>query len=153
MDRYKTLGLAGWLLVIGLSVSVVGFMVFPRTLPGLAAIVQQWSSGRVTSPVASVLRLTQHDGQGDHGAPVIVSSAPLLAFPASPSNSFVERKVPRGQGDPRLYLRDAAAAAHRYDRPGPGRGETRTALWFNAPASIGSTSPPDASPGAPSVLH
>jgi hypothetical protein len=28
----------------------------------------------------------------------------------------------------------------------PGHGETRSDLWVNAPASIGSTSPPDASP-------
>lgn len=60
-----------------------------------------------------------------------------------------DHSVPRPSNP--FYLRNAAAAAHRYDRAAPGRGETRTDLWINAPESIGSTSPPDASPVTPSV--
>ena len=60
-----------------------------------------------------------------------------------------DHSVPRASNP--FYLRDAAAAAHRYDRAAPERGETRTDFWINAPQSIGSTSPPAASPVTASV--
>jgi hypothetical protein len=57
--------------------------------------------------------------------------------------------VPHDQGDERTYLQDAAAAA-RHAGAGRQPGETRTDLWINAPASIGSTSPPQAGSVTPS---
>jgi hypothetical protein len=151
LDRPKSLGLADRLLVIGLGVSMISFIVFPRTLSGLATIVEPWSPGRSTSPVASVPGTTPHSWPVNQGAPVTIGKDPLRAFPASPASRLVGPDARLGLGDARLYLRDAAAAAHRLAGAGPRQGETRTDLWINAPESIGSTSPPDANPVNPSV--
>lgn len=151
LDRPKSLGLADRLLVIGLGVSAIGFLVLPRTLPDRAASVASWPSERVTSPAASAQGMIPLDRAGDHDALITVALDPPHAFPAPPASRLVGADARLGQGDARLYLRDAAAAAHRLARAGPGQGETRTDLWINDPRSIGSTSPPDASLAKPSI--
>ena len=151
VDRRRPSGLVDRLLVIALAVSVIGFTVLPLPFRNLAATVESWTSGRITSPVAPTPPMTPLLGAGDYRASVTVVSDPPRAFPESPSSSFVNQDSRRGQGDARLYLRDAAAAAHRHGRARPGQGETRTDLWINAPESIASTSPRAANPATPSV--
>lgn len=143
VDRRGTPSLADRLLVISLAVGVIGFTVTPLTVSDFAATVASLTSVRSTGPVDDAPPVAMRFRPGDHLAPITVASDPLLAFSASPSRHLVDRDTHRGQGDARLYLRDAAAAAHRYAWPGLERGETRTDLWLNAPASIGSTSPFD----------
>jgi hypothetical protein len=144
VDRLKTLGLAGRLLVIGLGVSAIGSLVLPRTLPDRAAFVASWPSERITSGVDQAQAMIPLNRAGDHDALITIASSPLHAFPGSPASRFAGPDARLDQGDARLYLRDAAAAAHRLVRARPGQGETRTDLWINAPETIGSTSPRDA---------
>jgi hypothetical protein len=145
VDRRPILRFADWL-VLGVSACLIGFMLLPRTLPEQPARVTTWPSASLSSPVDDATGVISPNGEGAH-----VESLPAVSnlprrLPAAPIRTHVDPDARRAEGDARLYLRDAAAAAHRYDRVGRGRGETRTALWINAPASIGSTSPTQASP-------
>jgi hypothetical protein len=122
-----TPGIADGLLAMGLAVIMIGLLAVISGLADSAAF----------------------DRPGGHGAPVAVSSDPLVASRVASSGRRMERDAHREQGDARLYLRDAAAAALRYPWAGAWQGETRTDLWINAPRFIGSTSPPDTSPSTP----
>ena len=124
MKRRHTVGIANAVLVIGLAVSVIGLMAVFSAPENPAAI------GRLGGP----------------GAPVTVSQDSLPAAPVEFSGGHMDQDDRRDQGDARLYLRDAAAAAQRYPWAGAWQGETRTDLWVNAPRFIASTSPPEASP-------
>ena len=124
MHRRRTPGTADGLLVFGLAVCMIGLVAVTSALE---------DPGVVGRP-------------GGHGAPAAVSPDRRLASSVASSGRRLERDDRRERGDARLYLREAAAAAHRRARPGPEQGETRSALWINAPGSIGSTSPPGASP-------
>jgi hypothetical protein len=129
MKRRQIVGIANAVLVIGLAVSVIGLVAVFSAPENPAAI------GRLGGP----------------GAPVTVSPDPLPAAPVVFSGGHMDQDDRRDQGDARLYLRDAAAAAHRYPWAGAWQGETRTDLWVNAPRFSGSTSPPEASPANLSV--
>ena len=131
MDHGKTRGVGDGLLLIGLVVSVIGLMTVMTRLAAHPASSPSFSSERIVNPVASSPSTTAHVRLG-RGA---VSPDHLASHTSG------------GQGDARLDLRDAAAMARWYLWTRPGREETRTDLWINAPASIGSTSPPEASPG------
>ena len=134
MVHRKTSGLGDGLLLIRLTVGAISLMTVMTGLADSAAIILLFRSDRIASPVASSPSTTSHDRPGDQGARGTVSP------------DLVARQTGGGQGDARLDLRDAAAMARWYLWTRPGRGETRTDLWINAPASIASTSPPDASP-------
>ena len=129
MHRRRMPGTADGLLVIGLVASMIGLVA-------------------VTSPREDPAPVGRAGGDG---APIAVAPDPRPASSVSSSGRRFEQDDRREQGDARLYLRDAATAAHRHAWAGPGWGETRTDLWINAPGSIGSTSPPEASPINPSV--
>ena len=134
MVHRKTRGGADGLLLIGLAVSAIGLMTVMTRLAEHPASNPSFGSERIVNPVASSPSASSDGRRGDQGARGAVSPDP------------VARDTRGGQGDARLDLRDAAAMARWYLWTRPGRGETRTDLWINAPASIGSTSPPDASP-------
>ena len=134
MVQRKTRGGADGLLLIGLVVSVIGLMIVMTRLAEYSASSPSVSSEHIVNPVASSPSTTSPVHPSDQGARDAVSPDPVA-------------RDPRGeQGDARLALRDAAALARWYLWTRPGGEETRTDLWINAPASIGSTSPPDASP-------
>lgn len=136
MVHRKTRRGGGGLLLIGLAVSVIGFMIVMTRLAEQPASNPSFSSKRIVNPVASSPFTTSHVRLGDQGARGTVSSDP------------VARRTRGGHGDARLDLRDAAAMARWYLWTRPGRGETRTDLWINPPASIGSTSTSKASTSA-----
>jgi hypothetical protein len=75
-----------------------------------------------------------------HARGTAATAGPQVSSLASPSGRSHHQEDHGALGDARAYLRDAAAAA-RHAGAGPWHGETRTELWINAPASIGSTSP------------
>ena len=133
VDR-KTRRLGDGLLLIGLGVSVICLMTVMTRLAAPPASIPSSRSERLVNPVAAAPSTTSRDRLSDQGA----------RGPISPDS--VDRNDPGGHGDARLKLRDAAAMARWYLWTRPGGEETRTDLWINAPASIGSTSPPDASP-------
>jgi hypothetical protein len=132
-------GVGDGLLLIGLAVSVFSLNTVMTRLADHPADIASFRSERSTNAAAFALSTALRDRLGGQGARGIVSS------------DSVDHHDRGGQGDARLYLRDAAIAAHRPARAGPGQGETRTDLWINAPESIGSTSPPDANPVEPFV--
>jgi hypothetical protein len=134
MGHGKMRGLGDVLLLMGLVVGIIGLMTFMTRLTEHPASSPSFRSERIVNSVASSPSTTAHVRLGDQGARGTVSPDP------------VSRHKRGGQGDARLDLRDAATMARWYLWARPGRGETRTDLWINAPASIGSTSPPDASP-------
>jgi hypothetical protein len=153
MERRRTLAITDGLLVIG-ALSVIGLLAVTIPLEDPPAIVGSIPSVRITSPVTSTLPLTPYVRSGKHRAPVSSSLDPLdplKPLPPSPSGEFENGDDRGGQGDARIDLQEAAAMARRSPWGRPWRGETRTDLWINAPASIGSTSPPDPSPGTPSL--
>ena len=117
--------------LIGLAVSVIGLMTVMTRLVEQPAGSPPFSSERIAHPVASSPSTTPriHLGARDTVSP-----------------DSVGRHKRGGQGDARRDLRDAAIMARWYLWTGPGGRETRTELWINAPASIGSTSPPESSP-------
>ena len=151
MERRRTPGIIDGLRVIGMAVSVIALVAVVVPLTDLAGIVTSFRPERSASPAVSAPPLPAPMRPGNHGAPGPVSPAPLNTSPSSPSGEFVERDDRGEQGDPRIYLEEAAAVARRYPWAAPWRGETRTDLWINAPGSIGSTSPPAARPVTPSV--
>jgi hypothetical protein len=134
MVHRKTRGGADGLLLIGLAVSVIGLMTVTTRLAEHPASSPSVSSERIVNPVASSPSWTSPVRPGDQDAHGAVSPDPGA------------RDTRGGQGNARRDLQDAAAMARWYLWTRPGGGETRTDLWINAPASIGSTSPPDASP-------
>ncbi len=153
MERRRTLGMTDELLVIGVALSVIGLLAVTVPLGDPPAIVGSIPSARITSSVTSKLPLTPHVRSGNHGAPATASLDPLQTLPPSPSGGLENGDDRGAQGDGRIDLQEAAAMARRYPWGGPWRGETRTDLWINAPASIGSTSPPDPSPGTSSLTE
>ena len=134
MHHGKTRGVGDGLLLIGLVVGIISLLAVMTGLAEHAPSISSFRSGRITNPVAAAPSTTLRDCLRDQGARG-TSSPDLLAHHDHGR-----------QGDARLDLRDAAAMARWYLWTRPGREETRTDLWINAPASIGSTSPPDASP-------
>ena len=134
MGHGKMRGVGDGLLLLGRVVSVIGLMTIMTRLAEHHVSISSFSSERSGVPVASARSTTSHVWLGNQGA----------RSPVSPDHQDHDD---RGwQGDARLDLRDAAAMARWYLWTRPGREETRTNLWINAPASIGNTSPPDASP-------
>jgi hypothetical protein len=134
MGHGKTRGVGDVLLLVGLALTVIGLMTVMTRLAAHPASSPSFSSERNGNSIASSPSTTLHvrlSGQGAHST-----------VPPDP----VARQGRGAQGDARLDLRDTATMARWYLWARPGRGETRTDLWINAPASIGSTSPPDASP-------
>jgi len=129
MDYGKTRGLADGLLLIGVVVSIIGLMTVMTRLAAHPASNPSVSSEHKVNPVASSPATTAHIRLG--------------RGPVSPDSGT--RHLAGRQGDARLELRDAATMARWYLWTRPGGEETRTDLWINAPASIGSTSPPEAS--------
>ena len=134
MDHRKTRRGGDGLLLIGLAVSMIGLMTVMTRLAEHPASSPSLRSERIVSPVVAAPSATSRDRLGDQGARGTVSS------------DSVDPHRHGGQSDARRDLRDAAAMARWYLWTRPGGEETRTDLWINAPASIGSTSPPDASP-------
>jgi hypothetical protein len=134
MGHGKTREVGDGLLLIGLAVGVMSLMTIITRFAEHPASISSLIATPVTNRVAPAPSTTSRHHRGDQGA----------RWPA-PSDPLDGRARGR-QGDARLDLRDAAAMAQWYLWARPGRGETRTDLWINAPASIGSTSPPDASP-------
>ena len=130
MDHGKSRGVGDGLLLMGLVVGIIGLMTVMTRLAAHPASSPSVRSERNVNPVASSSSTTAEVRLG-RGA---VSPDP------------VARHKPGSQGDPRLDLRDAATMARWYLWTRPGGEETRTDLLINAPASIGSTSPPEASP-------
>jgi hypothetical protein len=146
----KTPGIDAALLVIGLAVSVIGLL---AATVGSRTVVGSILSARSASPVTSASAMASSVRSGADAAPVTISPDPVRKIPSSPSGRVVDRNESGGQGDARIDLQEAAAMARRYPWAGRWRGETRTDLWINAPASIHSTSPPDPSPGTPSLTE
>ena len=134
MDHRKTRRLGDGLLLIGMAVSVIGLMTIMSRLAEHPASSPPFRSERFVTPAVAAPSATSLDRLGDQGARGTVSS------------NSVDRHKRGVQGDAQLYLQDAAAMARWYLWTRPRGEETRTDLWINAPASIGSTSPPDASP-------
>src|SRR5215213_1320002 len=134
MGHRKTRRVGDGLLLIGLAVIVIGLMAIMTRLAEHSASSPPLGSERIVNPVVAAPSGTSRDRLGDQGAGGTVSSG------------SGDRRDSSRQGDARLDLRDAAAMARWYLWTRPGGEETRTDLWINAPASIGSTSPPDASP-------
>jgi hypothetical protein len=130
----KTRRVGDGLLLIGLAVSVIGLMTIMTRLAEHPASSPSFRSEPIVNPVVAAPSAGWRDRLGDQGAHGTVSS------------DSADRHESGGQGDARLDLRDAATMARWYLWTRPGGEETRTDLWINAPASIGSTSPPDASP-------
>ena len=130
MDHGKMHGVGDGLLLIGLVVGVLGLMTVMTRLAAHPASSPSASSEHIVDFVASSPATTAHVRLGRD----TVSPDP------------VARHTRGGQGDARVDLRDAATRARWYLWTRPGGGETRTDLLINAPASIGSTSPPEASP-------
>jgi hypothetical protein len=130
MDHGKMHGVGDGLLLIGLVVSVLGLMTAMTRLAAHPASSPSVSSERNVNATASSPATTAHVRLG-RGT---VSSDHLASHNLG------------GQGDARLDLRDAATMARWYLWARPGGEETRTDLLINAPAAIGSTSPPEASP-------
>jgi hypothetical protein len=132
---HRTLrGVGDGLLLVGLAVSVIGLITIMTRLAAHPATSPLLSAERSVNPVAASPPTTAHVRLSDQRAGDTVSPDP------------VARQTRGEQGDARLDLRDAAAMARWYLWARPGGEETRTDLWINAPASIGSTSPPEASP-------
>jgi hypothetical protein len=131
-------GVVGVVLVAGIDATGVAA---PRTFPTIAAP----SEDRGVCPCGVL-----HRGAIDA---VAVrddwSQSDLLPLP---DGGRMDRIPPTSQGDARAYLQEAASAARRRRSPGPGRGEVQTALWINAPAFAGNTSPPGAGGRAPAPL-
>lgn len=125
-------GLGDGLLLMGLVVGIISLMFVMTRLAAHPASSPSLSAEGIGNPVASSPARTSDVRLGDQDVQGIVSP------------DLVARHTRGGQGDARLDLRDAAAMARWYLWTRPGGGETRTDLWINAPASIGSTS--DASP-------
>jgi hypothetical protein len=134
MDHRKPRGVGDGLLLIGLIVGIITLMSVVTRLAAQPVSSPSLSLERKGNPVASAPSSTSPVRLGNQGALDTASPDP------------VARQKRGGQGDARLHLRDAATMARWYLWARPGREETRTDLWINAPASIGSTSPPDASP-------
>jgi hypothetical protein len=159
MDRRGTPGTSYGLVVIGLMASLVGFVAVTAGLADRVSIFDSFPSERIAAPIASaepgppLLDPVSHQPPGAYAAPVVVSVDPQPASPALSSARSMEPHALSDQGEAGDYLRDAAAVAKRFPWAGPWRGETRTDLWVNAPGSIGSTSPPDASPVAPAAIE
>jgi hypothetical protein len=130
MDHGKMRGVVDGLLLVGLVVGIIGLMTVMTRLAAHPASSPSVSSERNVHPIASSPATTAHIRLG-RGT---VSSDHLASHNLG------------GQGDARLDLRDAATMARWYLWARPGGEETRTDLLINAPASIGSTSPPEASP-------
>lgn len=134
MGHGKTCGASDGLLLIGLAVGVVNLITITTRLADHPANLASIRSERSAHPGAAAPSTTVRDSLCAQGAR------------ATASPDRLARHDRGGRGDARLDLRRAAAMARWYLWTRPGRGETRTDLWINAPASIGSTSPPDASP-------
>jgi hypothetical protein len=134
MGHGKTREVSDGLLLIGLAIGVMSLMTIMTRFAEHPASISSLITTPVTNRVAPAPSTTSRHHLGDQGARSPAPSDP------------VDGRDRGGQGDARLDLRDAAAMARWYLWARPGRGETRTDLWINAPASIGSTSPPDASP-------
>jgi hypothetical protein len=130
MRRRQMFGIANALLVIGLAGSLIGLMAV------------------ITPPADPTVSIRA----GDRAAPTIVAPEPRLASPTRHSPGQTASDDRSGHGDARLFLRDAAAA-QRHLRADSRRGETRTDLWINHPASIGSMSRPDDRPATPFVVN
>lgn len=139
MGQGKMRGAGDGFLLIGLAVGVVSLLTVMTRLADHPATVAAFRSEHSANPVAAAPSTTLRDSLGAQSAR------------ATASPDRLARHDRGGRGDARLDLRDAAAMAWWYLWTRPGREETRTDLWINAPASIGSTSPPDASPVPPSV--
>jgi hypothetical protein len=142
----KTPGIDAALLVIGLAVSVIGLMAATIPFADPGAVVGSILSARSARPVTAASAMASSDRSDGDAAPVPVSPDPGREIPSWPSGRIVVRKERGGQDDARIDLQVAAAMARRYPGAGRWRGETRTDLWINAPASIHSMSPPPASP-------
>jgi hypothetical protein len=134
MHHRKTRRVGDGLLLIGMAVSVIGLMTIMSRLAEHPASSPSFRSERLVTPAIAAPSAISLDRLGDQSARGTVSS------------DFGDRHDSGGHGDARLDLRDQAAMARWYLWIRPGGEETRTDLWINAPASIGSTSPPDASP-------
>jgi hypothetical protein len=134
MDHRKTRGVGYGLLLIGPAVGAISLITVLTQLADRPASILSFRSERIVNPVDAAPSAASHDRLGNRGARDTVSS------------NTVNRHDHGGERDARLDLQDAAAMARWYLWTRPGRGETRTDLWINAPASIGSTSPSDPSP-------
>jgi hypothetical protein len=134
MDHRKTRGVGSGILLIGLVVGAVSLITVSTRLSERPASIPSLTSERALDPVATAPSAASRDRLADQRAR------------GTGSSDSVDRHDRGGQGDARLDLQDAAAMARWYLWARPGRGETRTDYWVNSPASIGSTSPPDASP-------
>jgi len=150
MERCRAPGIIDGLLAIGLAVCLTALIAVTVPLMDLASIVKVCRLERSARPVVSAPLMTAPFRPGDHGASVLVSPDAWNSFPPSPSSRLADRDDRGGQGDAQIYLREAAAVAWRYPWAGPWRGETRTDLWINDPASIGSSSRPTSYPVTPS---
>jgi hypothetical protein len=128
MDHCNTRGVGDGLPLIGLAVGVISLMTVMARLAEHPASISSIRAERLVNPVATAPFMTSRDRHGDQGAGGSVASDPVAS-----------RNCDR-QSDARLDRRDAAAMARWYLLTRPGREETRTDLWINAPASIGSTS-------------
>jgi len=149
-------GIVDALAVIGLALSVIGLTSLPGPVAPRAATGGSLPAARTAgadSSHALVLPpgnpgwcacLIPHHGAAYRRSLGVVSPEPPLAAPPSSAGTRRDRDADGDQDDARAYLRDAAAAAHRSFWAGPGRGETRTVVWVNTSAFIGSTSPPEA---------
>jgi hypothetical protein len=138
MHHGKTRGVGDGLLLIGLTVGVMSLVTVVTRPAEHPASISSLRTTPVANPVAPAPSTTSRDRLGNLGARGTVSP------------DHLDRHDRGWQGDARLDLRDAAAMARWYLWARPGRGETRTDLWINAPTSIGSTSPPEASPASAS---
>jgi hypothetical protein len=134
LDHRSSREVSDGLLLIGMVVGIISLMTVMTRLSAHPASSSPVSLERNGNLVASSLSTTSQVRLGDQGVRGTVSP------------DHLDRGKRGGQGDARLDLRDAATMARWYLWTRPGSEETRTDLWINAPASIGSTSPPDASP-------
>jgi hypothetical protein len=136
MDHRKSRRVGDGLLLIGMAVSVIGLMTIMSRLAEHPASSPSFRSERFVTPAVAAPSAFSLDRLGDQGARGTVSS------------DFRDRHDSGEHGDARLDLRDAAAMARWYLWTRPEGEETRTDLWINNPTSIGSTSPPGASPAS-----
>jgi hypothetical protein len=155
--RHRALVLADGLVVVGVVLGVIGLMAISGSLtertaiPGAPAALRTSSTIAPQAPLPALVDPPLYpcavlpEDRGMRGTAVAGSSQPRTAAATSFSTSS-QIEDNRGDGDARTYLQEAAAAARHAGAP---PGETRTELWINAPASIGSTSPPPASPVMP----
>jgi hypothetical protein len=142
MRHRPTVGITDGFLVVGLTLGVIGLLTvasglhepFEEAQPSVVWPITLVVSTRATAtPIAAAVACR---------CEMTLVKGRRLTTPASRTGNLIERDELRGQGDVRDYLQGAAAVAHRYPWAGPWRGETQTAMVVNAPASIGSTSPP-----------